>query len=93
MLPYLYLPLFSIVFRESPRASKYFGYIQGQWPGQTACLGPACPPLQLPSSCSLQLVLLQLGTIFLPHSPAVVPISLSYFHALVHTVPCLDAFL
>lgn len=73
MLPYMYLPLFSIVFPESSRASKYFVCMQGQPPDQKACLGPACPLLQLLSTCSLQLVLLQLDTIL--RSPVIVPIS------------------
>ena len=53
--------------RGSLRAqTQCFGHSQGQSPGQSAPLGPACPPLQYLSSCYLQLVLLQLDT---PHPP------------------------
>lgn len=56
---------------ESPD-TKGFGHTQGQPPGQSARLGPACPPLQLLSFCSLQLALLQLDTSPSPH-PTPIP--------------------
>lgn len=55
-LPYLRLPLPTIVFPESPTQAKCFdhtrgGVCVGGWgrhsPGQSACLGPVYPPLQL----------------------------------------------